>query len=36
MYPSGKRDIGSILSDLATGTLDLEIKPDQPAAPDKK
>ena len=26
MYSSGKYDIGSILSDLATGKLELEIK----------
>ena len=31
MYSSGRLDIGSILRDLATGKLDLEIKPVQPA-----
>jgi hypothetical protein len=36
MYSSGKYDIGSILSDLATGKLELEIKSDPPAALEKK
>jgi RNA polymerase sigma factor (sigma-70 family) len=31
MYSSGRLDIGSILSDLATGKLELEIKPAPPA-----
>jgi hypothetical protein len=31
MYSSGKRDIGSILRDLANGKLDLEVKPARPA-----
>ena len=31
MYRSGRLDIGSILRDVATGTLDLEVKPDRPA-----
>jgi hypothetical protein len=31
MYSSGKYDIGSILSSLATGKLELEIKPAPPA-----
>ena len=36
MYSSGKYDIGSILSNLATGKLELEINPKPPAAPEKK
>lgn len=35
MYSSGRLDIGSILRDLATGKLDLEVKPETPAAPGK-
>ena len=31
MYSSGRRDIGSILSDLGTGKLELEVKPSPPA-----
>lgn len=36
MYASGRLDIGSILSSLATGKLELEIKPKPPATPEKK
>ena len=35
MYSSGKRDIGSILRDLATGKMELEVK-DAEKVPEKR